>query len=115
MTLLLVALAIVVVFAAGWSIGRSKPSHHNELSGDDVAHGVSLGDVLERHPTGIVIGDDQGHIEYRNEAARRLAGTHAGVLIDEAIERHLTLGRAGTISDRAIELFGPPKMTFVIS
>src|SRR4051794_20521269 len=116
MTAVLVALAIVLVFAAGWSIGRSQRTHDTELSGgDDVARGVSLGDVLERHPTGIVIGDDRGHIEYRNEAARRLAGTHAGVLVDEAIERNLALGRAGTISDRTIELFGPPKMTFVIS
>jgi two-component system sensor histidine kinase SenX3 len=116
MTLVLVALAIVVVFAAGWSIGRSRQSQRDDLDGrEDIARGVSLSDVLERHPTGIVIGDDQGHIDYRNEAARRLAGTHAGVLIDEAIERHLALGRAGTVSDRAIELFGPPKMTFVIS
>ena len=116
MTLVLVALAIVIAFAAGWSVGRSRQAHSAEsASRDDVARGVSLSDVLERHPTGIVIGDDQGHAEYRNEAARRLAGTHAGVLIDEAIERHLALGRAGTFSDRAIELFGPPKMAFVIS
>ncbi len=116
MTLVLVVLAIAAGFAAGWSIGRSRQAHGVELAArDDVARGVSLSDVFERHPTGIVIGDERGQVEYRNEAARRLAGTHAGVLIDEAIERHLTLGRAGTFSDRAIELFGPPKMAFVIS
>ena len=40
--------------------------------------------------------DGTGRIEYRNEAARRLTGTHHGVLVDEAIERHLELGRAGS-------------------
>jgi len=47
MTLILVALAIVVVFAAGWSVGRSRQSHHDELtSRDQVARGVSVSDVL---------------------------------------------------------------------
>ena len=116
MTVLLIVLAIAAAFVGGWAIGRSRKADGQDSSAtDDRARGVSLGDVLEQHPTGVVIGDADGHVEYRNEAARRLAGTHAGLLIDEAIERHLALGRAGTASDRAIELFGPPKMAFVIS
>ena len=116
MTVLLIVLAIAAAFVGGWAIGRSRKADGQDSSAtDDRARGVSLGDVLEQHPTGVVICDADGHVEYRNEAARRLAGTHAGLLIDEAIERHLALGRAGTASDRAIELFGPPKMAFVIS
>jgi two-component system sensor histidine kinase SenX3 len=116
MTLLLIALAIAAAFATGLAIGRSREVHRTgAATRDDLARTISLDDVLERHPTGIVIGSPDGHVEYRNEAARRLAGTHAGVLIDEAIERHLALGRAGTVSDRTIELFGPPKMAFVVS
>ena len=116
MTASLIVLAIVAALVAGWAIGRSRRhGGENSSTADDRSLGVTLEDVLERHPTGVVIGDADGDVEYRNEAARRLAGTHAGLLIDEAIDRHLALGRAGTVSDRTIELFGPPRMAFVIS
>jgi len=116
MTAVLVIVSVIAGLLGGWAIGRSRPTERSEpASAGDVAPGISLSDVLERHPTGIVIGHPDGHVEYRNEAARRLAGTHAGLIVDEAIERHLTRGRAGTVSDRTIELFGPPKMAFVIS
>jgi two-component system, OmpR family, sensor histidine kinase SenX3 len=116
MTAVLVIVSVIAGLLGGWAIGRSRRTERSEpASAGDVAPGISLSDVLERHPTGIVIGHPDGHVEYRNEAARRLAGTHAGLIVDEAIERHLTRGRAGTISDRTIELFGPPKMAFVIS
>jgi two-component system, OmpR family, sensor histidine kinase SenX3 len=116
MTAIVIVIAIAAAFVAGWAIGRSRQRHDIEAASmDELTGDISLGDVLEQHPTGIVIGDADGNVEYRNAAARRLAGTHAGLLIDEAIERHLALGRAGAVGDRAIELFGPPKMAFVIS
>ena len=116
MTAVLVIVSVIAGLLAGWAIGRSRRTERSEpASAGDVAPGISLSDVLEHHPTGIVIGRPDGHVEYRNEAARRLAGTHAGLIVDEAIERHLTRGRAGPVSDRTIELFGPPKMAFVIS
>jgi two-component system sensor histidine kinase SenX3 len=113
---LLPALVGVAAFCVGWALATSRSGTHEQTSaGDDAARGISLADVLEHHPTGIVIGDHTGRVEYRNEAARRLTGTHHGVLIDEAIERHLELGRAGSVDDRVIEFYGPPKMVFVIS
>jgi len=116
MTAFLIVASIAVAFVGGWAIGRSRRSRGDEApKGADIARELSLGDVLERHPTGIVIGDADARVEFRNEAARRLTGTHAGLLMDEAIERHLQLGRTGSVSDRTIELFGPPKMAFVIS
>ena len=116
MTAILIVVAIAVAFLAGWAIGRSRHRHGiDAASRDELTRDFSLGDVLERHPTGIVIGDANGRVEYRNEAARRLAGTHAGLIIDEAIEHHLQLGRAGSTANRTVELFGPPKMAFVIS
>jgi two-component system sensor histidine kinase SenX3 len=114
-----VVLFIVVGVAAlgiGWAVGRSRDSARGDSTRrDDLDAGIALSDVLESHPTGIVIGDHTGRVEYRNEAARRLTGTHYGVLIDEAIERHLELGRAGSVGDRTIEFYGPPRMVFVIS
>jgi len=117
MTIALTIVAVAVIAATvGWAVGRSRPAQSGQVADNDaIAGGTSISEVLEQHPTGIVIGDARGGIEYRNGAARRLAGTHAGLLIDEAIDRHLALGRSGTVSDRTIELFGPPKMAFVIS
>jgi two-component system, OmpR family, sensor histidine kinase SenX3 len=116
MTAILIVAAIAVGLLGGWAIGHSQNLRGDESSGgDEMARDISLSDVLERHPTGIVIGDANGRVEFRNEAARRLAGTHTGLLMDEAIERHLQLGRAGPVSDRTIELFGPPKMAYVVS
>lgn len=106
----------VAAFLVGWVLGRSREVMQAvETERDDEARPPSLAEVLDGHPTGIVIGDRTGWITYRNEAARSLTGTHSGVLIDEAIERHLELGRTGTISDRTIEFYGPPKMVFDIS
>jgi two-component system sensor histidine kinase SenX3 len=113
---LLSALVGVAAFCVGWALATSRTgTDEHPSTGDDAARGISLADVLEHHPTGIVIGDHTGRVDYRNEAARRLTGTHHGVLIDEAIERHLALGRAGSIDDRTIEFYGPPRMVFVIS
>src|SRR5262245_37418549 len=113
---LLIVLGGVAAFFAGWVLGRRGGVGHRESdSSDDAARGISLTDVLEKHQTGIVIGDPTGRVEYRNEAARRLTGTHSGLLIDEAIERHLALGREGSVSDRTIEFYGPPKTVFVVS
>jgi two-component system sensor histidine kinase SenX3 len=116
MIAILIVVTTAVAFLGGWAIGRSRRVGGGELPERvGIAGDISLGDVLERHPTGIVIGDADGRVEFRNEAARRLAGTHTGLLMDEAIERHLQLGRAGPVNDRTIELFGPPKMAYVIS
>jgi two-component system sensor histidine kinase SenX3 len=116
MTLLLLALAGIAAFAAGWALGRSSHGDHAEPSARDASDDEwRLASLLEDHPTGIVIADRAGRISYRNSAARRLTGTHSGVLIDEAIERHLALGRNGTASDQTLEFYGPPKMVFVIT
>ena len=111
------ALVGVAAFCVGWALASSRTDDtiEQQTTAHETGRGTSLADVLEHHPAGIVIGDNAGRIEYRNEAARRLRGTHHGVLIDEAIERHLELGRAGSVSDRTLEFYGPPRLVFVIS
>ena len=44
-----------------------------------------------------------------------LSGTHAGVLVDEAIERHLRRAGRGTATEEVIELYGPPKSVVFIT
>ena len=103
---LLIVLVGVAALVVGWALGRSgRVGHADAPASSNPGRGGSLTEILEGHPTGIVIGDAAGRVEYRNEAARRLTGTHSGVLIDEAIERHLVLGRAGSVNDRTIEFY----------
>jgi two-component system sensor histidine kinase SenX3 len=70
--------------------------------------------VLEGLTTGVVLSDRAGSITFRNGAARVLAGTHAGVLIDHAVERHLRRALAGQETEELLELYGPPKMVVSI-
>ncbi len=70
--------------------------------------------MLERLPIGIVLCDGDGQLAYRNATARTLAGTHAGVLLDSALERHLAAADTETVSEEILELYGPPKMVLVV-
>ena len=71
--------------------------------------------VLDGLTTGVVIAGPAGELVYRNPAARSLAGTHAGVLVDETVERHLRLAADDEQPDEElIELYGPPKLVVVV-
>jgi two-component system sensor histidine kinase SenX3 len=80
--------------------------------GDD---GTSMLDVVEGSRIGVIVSDSSGAIVYRNPAARVLSGTHAGVLVDEAIERHLGRAERGKRTEEVIELYGPPKSVLFVS
>lgn len=71
-------------------------------------------EVLEELRLGVAISGRDGVGEFRNSAARAMSGTHAGVLLDDAIARHLARGLSGIRSDEVIELYGPPKAVFVV-
>lgn len=113
---LLVIAGAFIILASGWAWGRSgrRPEVQRVVARDS-PRGVAVADVIDGHPTGVVVADSTGRIQYSNRAAHRLAGTHAGVLLDAAIERHLALGRAGTASDEIIEFYGPPKKVFDVT
>lgn len=116
MTVLLVVTGAVIVFAAGWAWGRTgRPLDVEPVAARAASPGLPVENVLEGHPTGVVVGDRTGRILFRNASARRLEGTHAGVLLDAAIERHLALGRSGTHSDEIVEFYGPPRQVFDVT
>jgi two-component system sensor histidine kinase SenX3 len=113
-TLVLSVVGVLIGIGVGMLIARSR-RHGNAEVGSIVEPPISFGfgDVLEGHPSGVVIGRADGTVEYRNAAAKRLAGTHSGVLLDEAIERNLTGVRlSGT---ETLEFYGPPKLVFELS
>ena len=107
---------IGIGFAAGRRTvvpGDRAPTGHR-APGPVVEHPqLSVADVVERHPTGIVVSGPDGTVTFRNATARGLGqhpgGTHAGVLVDAAIERHLTTARAGREGTEVVELYGPPR------
>jgi two-component system, OmpR family, sensor histidine kinase SenX3 len=125
---LLLCVGAVLLFGIGWAFGRAgRPievadgvPRVSDLSTKDPSavtgrSSPSVTDVLETHPTGVVVAAGDGRIEYRNAAVAAMSGTHVGVLLDEAIERHLTDARSGAASDETLELYGPPKTVLVVT
>ena len=116
MIIFLTLVGMVIAFGIGWNAARSRAEHVIEhRNAHDAGIGVSVADLLEQHPTGVVIADRNGRIEFRNAAARKLTGTHSGVLVDETIERLLAVARTGINSDQVLEFYGPPKVVFDVS
>jgi two-component system sensor histidine kinase SenX3 len=71
-------------------------------------------EVVDRLKLGVVVAGPSGRIQYRNPAARALAGTHVGLLVDDTIERLLAAARHGTESTEVLELYGPPRVAVVV-
>lgn len=87
------------------SVGASNGSKHT----------ARLESVVQTLPLGVVIADADGHVLVANRAARSWAGTHAGVLIDEAVEHHLHRAiDTGETTEELLELYGPPKTVVVV-
>ena len=107
----------LVVFLIGWSAGRRVP--RREPAADDapvsaVAPQFGVGDLLDTHPTGIVVLDERLDIRYRNLAAQQFDGTHVGVLLKAAVDEHAGLSRSQPRSTQTLEIYGPPKTILVV-
>lgn len=104
------------MFAAGWIAARLlvKPEVQKVAVTSDAGPPVEAS-VLDRHPTGVVICTAVGAVQYRNAAATGLAGTHAGVLVDAAIDKHVARALRGEASSEVLEFFGPPKRVMAVS
>jgi len=120
--LLVVAGAVagtLVGIAVGVAVGRTRADARAVepiAPGESAPAGVlSVDQLVDDHPTGVVVSDPMGRVAYRNAAASRLSGTHAGTLLDEAVGRHLSAARGGTISHETLEFFGPPRSVFEVT
>jgi two-component system sensor histidine kinase SenX3 len=111
MTVLLVVAGAVIGFALGVVVVRARRVDAAAVTTtSDAAEPVTLRDVLHGHPTGVVIADRAGRVWFRNAAATLLSGTHSGVLLDAAVERHLAAARSGETGDEVVEFYGPPRV-----
>jgi two-component system, OmpR family, sensor histidine kinase SenX3 len=111
MSVLLVVAGAVIGFVVATLVVRERHRHDVVAApASDVTEPVSLRDVLQGHPTGVVIADRAGRVWFRNASATHLSGTHSGVLLDAAIERHLEAARSGAAGDEVVEFYGPPRL-----
>ncbi|MFP5489683.1 MAG: sensor histidine kinase [Acidimicrobiia bacterium] len=119
MLVVLAIAAAIVVFAAGWWSARALDPVDRIVSpsstpGVPASTGWSVDEILDDHKVGVAVLSARGGLSYRNRAIRRLSGTHAGVLLDEAIERHGARARSGGPSHETIEMYGPPRTVLVV-
>jgi two-component system sensor histidine kinase SenX3 len=130
MVVVLVAIAALIGVGVGWALARRRAARRRPVvdepgaaitdrSGVAVRPAGTTGgpawrEAVDRLELGVVVADAGGRIQYRNPAARALAGTHLGLLVDDTIERLLATARQGTESTRMLELYGPPRVAVVV-
>lgn len=100
------------------SLGASRASAEPTPAAEDLASQVArLTAVVDGLSTAVAICDEQGRITHRNLAAKVMQGTHAGLLVDEVVERHLATAIDANTPLRApeeLDLFGPPRQVMVV-
>ena len=114
MDLLLLLAGAGLAFLAGWWFHRVSSSEPLTITTAEPPSTsftpVDRYELVAQHHVGVVVSDPLGQIVWRNEAARALAGTHVGVLVDESIERHVEESLATGDSSDVLEMYGPPKV-----
>ena len=119
----------VLVFAVGIAVGvltnkfltRSESAakllsvsqdEKAEVESNDTekAFAETLRDAVNSLTVGVVVADADGTVIFRNTLALGLTGAvHSDVLVDEAVEVHLSGALAGRTGRQIIDLFGPPR------
>jgi two-component system sensor histidine kinase SenX3 len=77
--------------------------------------GPTWASVVDTLNLGVVVMGRNGAVRYRNHKAMSMAGTHTGLLIDEAVEVALRRALDGEDSRQTLELYGPPQVAVVVA
>jgi two-component system sensor histidine kinase SenX3 len=72
-------------------------------------------DVADRLTLGVVIAGPSGRVHYRNPAAGAFAGSHAGLLVDDAVEKVLAGALDGREERQNVDLYGPPRVAVFVA
>ena len=81
-----------------------------ESNDAEKAFAETLRDAVNSLTVGVVVADADGTVIFRNSLALGLTGAvHSDVLVDEAVEVHLSGALAGRTGRQIIDLFGPPR------
>ncbi len=85
------------------------------VSGDLQSDVRLLVQALDSIPQGITICSADGEVLIRNKVASSIFdGRHQDALAARAFDELLTLAKAGTMTERSLEIYGPPKRSYVI-
>ena len=77
--------------------------------------GPTWASVVDKLNLGVVVMGRHGAVRYRNQKAKSMAGTHTGLLIDEAVDSALRRALDGEDSRQTLELYGPPQVAVVVA
>ncbi|TAN20337.1 MAG: GHKL domain-containing protein [Actinomycetota bacterium] len=92
----------------------SLPESKN-LTEDLLSHNKLLIQALDSIPQGITICSIEGKVLIRNKVASLIfEGRHQNALAARAFDELLTLAKAGTMTERSLEIYGPPKRSYTI-
>ena len=88
------------------------------VAGDDQSVAEArLTAALRMLPQGVVLFEPDGSILFRNKVAKSyLSARHGDALVEEAIYEvaETVIATGGSVPDRSVDLFGPPRRTVVI-
>lgn len=77
------------------------------------AERVRLRTALDALSVGVVLSDQHGVLQVRNDAASRFTG-HEGVLVAEAVKATMQRAAQGHPSPQTVEFYGPPRRVLLI-
>ncbi|MFK8025351.1 MAG: sensor histidine kinase [Ilumatobacter sp.] len=84
---------------------------------DDITDGIALDDIgavlrsaVNELELGVVVGDANGRVIYRNRAASAMHGTHVGLIVEEHVDEVLQTAAGGVPAVELVELHGPPRV-----
>lgn len=87
---------------------------HNAVS-ESSAESVRLRRSLDTLPLGLVLCDEAGGVIFRNRQAEHLMASRYGdAIAAQAVTDVLAEGWASGVSERSIDIFGPPRRTLTI-
>ena len=114
MELIIVVGVAAVGVLIGWLICRSSDPPQVEES-PQPRPTVDHRQILDMVHGGVVVYGPESDEVYRNMQAAALSRTHSGVLIDEAVERHVGRARSGADTTEVLDFYGPPRQTVSVS
>lgn len=86
-----------------------------ESTDAEKAFAETLRDAVNSLTVGVVVAGADGTVIFRNTLALGLTGAvHSDVLVDEAVEVHLSGALAGGTGRQIINLFGPPRKVVAV-
>ncbi|MCX6534468.1 MAG: ATP-binding protein [Actinobacteria bacterium] len=102
--------------SAGKLLSASRDEKAESESFDaEKAFAETFRDAVNSLTVGVVVAGADGTVIFRNTLALGLTGAvHSDVLVDEAVEVHLSGALAGRTGHQIIDLFGPPRKVVAV-